>query len=140
MHKTPTVPSSSGVVVPIDPGPISLQSIAWKGKRRSWEKAKHMRQSKRPVSVQSSLLEDLSVRDPDYAYRSEEECDQGSSSSDEKFNSEETLDDWMLTLILEQRRMLGVNLIESFKRRQKMNVKNAAKEAGSIVGLNEKTV
>ena len=37
-----TVPNSSGVVVPIDPGPISLQSLAWKGKRRSWEKAKHM--------------------------------------------------------------------------------------------------
>ena len=92
------------------------------------------------MSVQSSPLEDLSVRDPDYAYRSEEECDQGSSSSDEEFNSEETLDDWMLTLRLEQRRMLGVNLIESFKKRQKMNVKNAAKEAGSIVGLNEKPV
>ena len=93
-----------------------------------------------PVSVQSSSLEDLSVRDPDYAYRSEEECDQGSSSSDEAFNSEEALDDWMLTLRLEQQRMLGVNLMESFKRRQKMNVKDAAKEAGSIVGLSEKTV
>lgn len=135
-----TVPSSSGVVVPIDPGPISPQSLAWKGKRRSWEKAKHMRQSKRPVSAQSSCLEDLSVRDPDYAYRSEEECDQGSNSSDEEFNSEEALDDWMLTLRLDQRRMLGVNLMESFKRRQKMNVKDAAKEAGSIVGLSEKTV
>ena len=93
--------------------------------------------------MQSFSLEDLSVRDPDdldYAYRSEEECDQGSSSSDEEFNSEEALDDWMLTLRLEQRRMLGVNLVESFKRRQKMSVKDAAKEAGSIVGLSEKTV
>ena len=31
-----TLPSSSGVVVPIHPGPISPQSLAWKGKRRSW--------------------------------------------------------------------------------------------------------
>ena len=83
------------------------------------------------ASLCSLSLEDLSVRDPDYAYRSDE---------DEEFNSEEALDDWMLTLRLEQRRMLGVNLVESFKRRQKMNVKDAAKEAGSIVGLSEKTV
>ena len=31
-------------------------------------------------------------------------------------------------------------LMESFKSRQKMKVKDAAKEAGSIVGFNEKMV
>ena len=36
--------------------------------------------------------------------------------------------------------MLGVILMESFKQRQGMNVKDTAKEAGSIVGFNEKKV
>ena len=78
-----------------------------------------------------------SPRDPDYAYRSEEGPD---DSSEEEFDYQETLDDWMVTLRLEQRRMLAVTLMESFKKRQKMNVKEAATEAGSIVGLSEKTV
>ena len=68
------------------------------------------------VCVQSSSLEDMFARDAD---RSEEECDPRSSSSDEEFNSKEALDDWMLTLRLEQWRMLGVNLIESFKRERR---------------------
>ena len=36
--------------------------------------------------------------------------------------------------------MLSVNLMESFKTRQSMTVKNAATEAGPIVGFNKKTV
>ena len=36
--------------------------------------------------------------------------------------------------------MLAVILIKSFKNRQGMKVKDAAQEAGSIVGFNEKTV
>ena len=36
--------------------------------------------------------------------------------------------------------MLGVILMESFKCRQGINVKDAAQEAGSIVGFNKKTV
>lgn len=43
-------------------------------------------------------------------------------------------------LRLEQWRPLGVNLLESFKRRQKMNVKDAAKEASLILGLSVKMV
>ena len=61
-------------------------------------------------------------------------------SSDDEFDAQETLDDWMLTLRLEQRKMLSVTLMESFKSRQKMNVKEAATEAGSIVGFSEKSV
>ena len=52
----------------------------------------------------------------------------------------EIFDEWMVSLRLDQRRMLGVILMESFKCRQGMNVKDAAQEAGSIVGFNEKTV
>ena len=36
--------------------------------------------------------------------------------------------------------MVGVILMESFKCRQGINVKDAAQEAGSIVGFNKKTV
>ena len=36
--------------------------------------------------------------------------------------------------------MLAVTLMESFKTRLKMNVKDAAREAGSIVGFSDKTV
>ena len=46
----------------------------------------------------------------------------------------------MVTLRLEQRKMLAVTLMENFKTRQKMNVKDAAREAGSIVGFSDKTV
>ena len=53
-------------------------------------------------------------------------------SSDDEFDAQETLDDWMLTLRLEQRKMLSVTLMESFKSRQKMNVKEAATEAGLV--------
>lgn len=53
---------------------------------------------------------------------------------------QEIFDDWMVYLRLDQRQMLAVNLMESFKCRQRMNVKDAAQEASSIVGFNEKTV
>ena len=49
-------------------------------------------------------------------------------------------DDYMVSLPLDQRRILAVILMESIKSRQKMNVRDAAREAGSIVGFNEKTV
>ena len=49
-------------------------------------------------------------------------------------------DDYVVSLSLDQCRMLGVILMESFKSRQKMNVKDAAREVGSIIGFNEKTV
>ena len=55
-------------------------------------------------------------------------------SSEEEFDSQEALHDWMQ---LKQRRMLVVTLTESFKTRQR---RKAATEAGSFVGLNEKTV
>ena len=54
--------------------------------------------------------------------------------------AQEIFDDWMVSLRLDQRRMLAVILMESFKTRQGMTVKDAATEAGSIVGFNEKTV
>ena len=53
------------------------------------------------------------------------------------FVDQRLLDDWALSLHLEQRKMLAVTLMENFKTRQKMNIKEAATEARSIVGFNE---
>ena len=56
--------------------------------------------------------------DPASAYRSEaEDTDQ---SSDNEFHAQETLDDWMLTLRLEQRKMLAVNRMKSFNTARKL--------------------
>ena len=70
---------------------------------------------------------------------SEEEPGDSSSdsiSSAEGFEPQEVFDEWMTSLRLEQRKMLAVILMESFKQRQKMKVRDAAREAGSIVGFN----
>lgn len=45
-----------------------------------------------------------------------------------------------IALPLDMRRMLAVILMESFKKRQDMQVVAAATEAGSIMGYNERTV
>ena len=69
--------------------------------------------------------------------------DSSDSEEDEEFSGEraqEIFDEWILSLRLDQRRMLSVILMESFKNRQNMNTKDAAQESGSIVGFNEKTV
>ena len=81
-----------------------------------------------------------SARDPDFAYRSEEEPEHDDDSSHEEFAPQELFNDWMLSLRLDQRKMLSVILMETFKSRIKMNAKDAATEAGSVVGFNEKTV
>ena len=49
-------------------------------------------------------------------------------------------DEWMVSLRLDQRKMLAVILMETFKNRWELNAKDAATEAGSVVGFNEKTV
>ena len=54
--------------------------------------------------------------------------------------AQEIFDDWMVSLRLDQRWMLVVILMESFKCRQRMNVKDATQKAGLIVGFSEKTV
>ena len=96
-----------------------------------------MRASKLPLSVPPVSPDDplsLEIQTTRMALK------KNPRSSKEEFDSQEVLDDWMVTLRLEQRKMLAVTLMESFKTRQKMNVKDAAREAGSIVGFSDKTV
>ena len=73
--------------------------------------------------------------DPDFDYRSEEEPND--SSSDDQFSLQEVFDDWMVSLRHDQRQVI---LMENIRNRSNMNVKQAATEAGSVVGFNEKTV
>ena len=116
---------------------FSPQSLAWSRKRKSSKKAEIMRASKQPLSVPPVSPDERLSRDTDYTYRSEEEPEE---SSEEEFDSLEALDNSMVTLRLELRKMLSVTLMESFKTRQKMNMKDAAREAGSVVGFSDKTV
>ena len=54
--------------------------------------------------------------------------------------TQDVFDDFVLSLPLDDRRMLAVLLMESFMNRQKMQVVDAAREAGSIVGYSDRTV
>jgi hypothetical protein len=81
---------------------------------------------------------DAPREDPDFDYRSEEEPHD--SSADYDFSPQEVFDDWMVSLWRDQRQMLSVILVENFRNRLNLNVKQAATEAGSVVGFNEKTV
>ena len=64
-------------------------------------------------------------------------------SEDDTFDDEcaqDIFDEFILSLQLDQRRMLAVLLAESFRTRQGMDIVDAAREAGSIVGYSDKTV
>ena len=64
-------------------------------------------------------------------------------SEDDTFDDEcaqDIFDEFILSLQLDQRRMLAVLLAESFRTRQGMGIVDAAREAGSIVGYSDKTV
>ena len=100
-----------------------------------------------PSSRQPASLFTEQERDETSANESESENERESDSSscDEnvEFNDEraqEVLDEFMVSLPSVQRKTLGVLLMHSFQRRQKMNVRDSAVEAGSIIGYNEKTV
>ena len=49
-------------------------------------------------------------------------------------------DDWMISLQSQDRKMLAVSLYQTFMKRQKMKATDAAGEAASFVGFNERTV
>ena len=72
------------------------------------------------------------------------ECNDGDHhSDDEDFTEEkaqEIFDDFIVALPRDTRRMMAVLLMESFKKRQKMQVMDAAREAALITGYNERTV
>lgn len=64
----------------------------------------------------------------------EEDPESGAEDDDEETSPQEVFDDWMLTLTVQQRKMLSVILYESFMNRQQMSKMSAAQEAASITG------
>ena len=71
--------------------------------------------------------------------------DKSSPSSDDNdaFDEEKAqncFDDWIVSLPALDRKMLAVSLSQTFITRQKMKLTDAAREAASFVGVNEKTV
>ena len=76
------------------------------------------------------------------ARESDSENERGDSSSDEEgdFDAQEAFDDFIVSLPLLERKTLSVLLMHSFRTRQKMSVSDAAREAASISGYNERTV
>ena len=66
------------------------------------------------------------------------------SSDDEgRFDDDKAqgcFDDWMISLPSQDRKMLAVSLYQTFMKRQKMKATDAAREAASFVGFNERTV
>jgi len=54
--------------------------------------------------------------------------------------AQEMVDDWVTVLPVDQRRELAVTLFVTFRRRHKMGIMDAAQEAASVTGFNERTV
>ena len=128
----PTASSSSQPPTPTSPTCLQSPSpigSAWSRKRKQRAKAAAMRQRSSGVEEEGAT-----VSDPDFGYRSEEEPDANDTSTDEEFSPQELFDDWMVSLRLDQRKMLSVIAMEHFKSRMHLNVKDAATEAGCIIG------
>ena len=95
-----------------------------------------------PVTIQEETHSEESS-----ASESESENDRGESDSsgDEsgdfgKEQAQDVFDDFMVGLPSLERKTLAVLLMQSFQDRQKMGSRDAAKEAASITGFNERTV
>ena len=80
------------------------------------------------VSAGSELENNALSRAPALIHLSEEET---SSFSNEAFSGQKLFDDWMVSLCLYHRKMLAVILIETFKNRMKLTVKDDAMQVGS---------
>ena len=133
------------------------ESVKWKRKRLLTERAALARAAKQAKSDNTSASGDgpgparpLSAQQREAGetgedhYESESENERTLSSDEGEELTDETaqavFDDWMVCLPAIQRKTLAVLLMHSFKVRQNMNAKDAAREAGSIAGFNEKTV
>ena len=58
----------------------------------------------------------------------------------EEVDPQDVFDDWVMGLQKGDEKMLAVCLFTTFQKRQKMSIMDAAQEAASITGFNEKTV
>jgi len=137
----------------------------WKRKRMLEAKAEKMRAAKKArqqetreerggddsgrddeAGPSTSRVGDAPESEDDGPHQSKSENDRGSSESssfESDFGDDEAqdiFDDWVVSLPALQSKTLAVLLMQSFRTRQKMSVRDAAQEAASITGFNEKTV
>ena len=91
-----------------------------------------------PPAVSGSSTASPHDEDPLEEYESSDSDSDAEDFTEEK--AQEIFDDFIVALPRDTRRMMAVLLMESFKKRQKMQVVDAAREAGSITGYNERTV
>ena len=95
-----------------------------------------------------ALLDNLlSSRSAKKAKESEVSVSESPSFTDHDIDSElaledaqELVDDWVMVLPLDERKQLAVALFVTYRRRQGIGVTQAAQEAGSVSGFNERTV
>ena len=130
----------------------SLLKDRWSRKHKLTAKAELMREAKwkgrqqdesgsvTPETAESSTAETAMDQDVLISENSDGVSESEEEAELDQQKAQELFDDWMVSLRLDQHQMLGVILMESFKCRQGINVKDAAQEADSIVGFNEKTV
>lgn len=91
-----------------------------------------------PVASPPEVSVERRVEDPGVGSETEYDSDAEDDFDDDK--AQEIFDDFILALPLDDRRLLAVVLMESFRKRQKMQVVDAAREAASIVGYSDRTV
>ena len=95
-------------------------------------------QPSQPVSqIQEEIFQHPHVESTEPCVDSEYESDARTFDDDA---AQEVFDDFILCLPIDDRRMLAMLLTEGFRRRQKMGIVDAAREAGSIVGYSDRTV
>ena len=84
-------------------------------------------------SGEESIAADTSVVTDTSMFHSE-------SEPEGELDPQDVFDEWMLALKTTDRKMLATCLFMSFQKRQKMSVMDAAQEAASKTGFNERTV
>ena len=91
-----------------------------------------------PPPEQNISLVCEAVADSSFEVTGDHENDD--DEEEEEMDAQDVFDDWMLGLRKSQRKVLATLLFTSFKNQQKMSTMDAAQEAASITGFNEKTV
>lgn len=130
-----------------------MDSKPWSNKRKARERCSLIREAKKSKnSAPDGLLESTesvssSVSPPESEIPEDlhidSETDYDSDPEDEFFTNEmaqERFDDFMVALPFSTRQMLGVALMENYRNRESMNVKDAAQEAASFVGFHLTTI
>ena len=116
--------------------PETVASPESEGQTKAWRKRR---------SIMGRLdLANAAKRTKQAERQEEVDAEAGAEGSESDFfnleEAQEAVDDWVMVLPVEQRKELAVTLFVGYRRRQKMGVLDAAKEAASATGFAERTV